>query len=231
VNLYMTSAAEIKLDNGRTVKIAQETRYPWEGAVKMTVSPDQSAPLTIHVRIPGWARNEPVPGDLYSYADKSAAKVSLKVNGRAVPIQVEKGYVSLNRTWKAGDAIELNLPMPVRRVVANDQVAADRGRVAIERGPIVYAAEGTDNANGRVRNLVLPDREHLAAEFKAGLLNGVTVVKGKAVALATDGQGKIARTEQEFTAIPYYAWANRGRGEMIVWIPRDESSAQPAPSK
>ena len=231
VNLYMASNAEIKLDNGRTVKIAQETRYPWEGVVKMTVNPDQSAPLTIHVRIPGWARNEPVPGDLYSFAGKSEGKVSLKVNGKPVKIEVEKGYVSLNREWTSGDVIELSLPMPVRRVVANQQVAADRGRVALERGPIVYAAEWTDNANGRVRNLVLPDKERLTAEFKPGLLKGVTVVKGKALALSDDGQGKIAKSEQEFTAIPYYAWANRGRGEMIVWIPRTEAGAQPAASK
>jgi DUF1680 family protein len=223
VNLYMASNAEIKLDNGRTVKIAQETRYPWEGAAKITVNPDQKAALTIHVRIPGWARNEPVPGDLYRYADKSADKVSLKVNGKAVPIQVEKGYATLHRTWKAGDSIELNLPMPVRRVVANDQVAADRGRVAIERGPIVYAAEGADNANGRVRNLLLPDKEHLTAEFKPELLNGVMVIKGKAIELGPNGQNGVPKTVQEFTAIPYYAWANRGRGEMIVWLPREES--------
>jgi DUF1680 family protein len=223
VNLYMASNAEIKLDNGRTVKIAQETRYPWDGAVKMTVNPDQKAALTMHVRIPGWARNTPIPGDLYSYADKSADKVSLKVNGKAVPIQVEKGYATLHRTWKAGDSIELNLPMPVRRVVANDQVAADRGRVAIERGPIVYAAEGADNANGRVRNLLLPDKEHLTAEFKPELLNGVMVVKGKAIELGPNGQNGVPKTVQEFTAIPYYAWANRGRGEMTVWLPREES--------
>ncbi len=231
VNLYMASNAEIKLDNGRTVKIEQQTRYPWEGTVKMVVNPDQSAPLTIHVRIPGWARDLPVPGDLYSFAGQSTGQVSLKVNGKAVPIAVEKGYVTLDREWKSGDVIELSLPMPVRRVVANEQVAADRGRVALERGPIVYAAEWTDNANGRVRNLMLPDKEPLTAEFKPGLLNGVTVVKGKALALAYDSQGKITKSKQEFTAIPYYAWANRGRGEMIVWIPNTEASAQPASSK
>ena len=228
INLYMASTAEIKLDNGRTVKIAQDTRYPWDGAVRMTVDPDQSAALTIHVRIPGWARNEPVPGDLYRFADKPAGNVLLKVNGKAVPMQLEKGYVSLQRTWKAGDTIELHLPMPVRRVVANSEVADDRGRVAIERGPLVYAAEWADNANGRVRNLMLPDQARLTAEFKPALLKGVTVVKGKAVALAVDGQGKTARSEQEFTAIPYYAWANRGKGEMIVWLPNSESSAKPA---
>lgn len=229
VNLYMASNADIKLDNGRTVKIVQQTRYPWDGAVKMTVSPDQSAAMTIRVRIPGWARNEPVPSDLYSFTDKSADPVVLKVNGKPVPLQIDKGYAAVSRTWKPGDLIELTLPMPVRRVVANDQVAADRGRVTLQRGPIVYAAEWPDNPDSRVRNLVLPDSASLTAEFKPALLNGVTVVKSKAVALAYDAQGKVRKTEQEFTAIPYYAWSNRGRGQMIVWLPNTEANARPAP--
>ena len=181
-NLYMASTADVKLDNGRTVNISQETRYPWDGGVKMTVNPDQRAALTVNVRIPGWAREEPVPSDLYRYADKASGIVVLKVNGKAVPVKLEKGCVSIHRDWKRGDVIELNLPMPVRRVVANDLVAADRGRVALQRGPIVYAAEWPDNPDGRVRNLVLPSTEHLTAEFKPALLNGVTVVKSKAVA-------------------------------------------------
>src|SRR5262249_2343723 len=149
VSLYMASTSEIKLDNGRTVKIMQETKYPWEGVVKMTVTPDQSAPLTIYVRIPGWARNEPVPTDLYQFADRAPAPPTLKVNGKSRPLKVEKGYAVLARFWKAGDTIEMNLPMPARRVKANDQVAADKGRVAIQRGPIVYAAEWVDHPNGK----------------------------------------------------------------------------------
>ena len=120
-----------------------------------------------------------MPSDLYRFAAESPAAAVLKVNGKAVPVELDKGYVALTRTWKPGDAIELNLPMPVRRVLANDQVAADRGRVALERGPIVYAAEWADNPKGQVRNLMLPDGEHLAAEFKPDLLNGVTVVQGQ----------------------------------------------------
>jgi len=228
VNLFVGSTADIKMDNGRTVKMVQETRYPWEGSVKMTVSPDQNAPFTIHVRIPGWARNEPIASDLYRFADKNTDPVVLKVNGKNVPVKPDKGYVTLSQTWKKGDAIELDMPMPIRRVVANDQVAADRGRVAIERGPIVYAAEWVDNPNGKVRNLMLPDSARLTAEFKPELLKGVTVVKGKAVALATDAQGKVLRTEQDFTAIPYYAWANRGKGQMMVWLPTSEANAKPA---
>jgi hypothetical protein len=193
----------------------------------MTVNPDQSAAMTINVRIPGWARNEPIASDLYRFEDKNSEPVVLKVNGKPVPVKLDKGYVALNRTWKQGDTIELGLPMPIRRVLANDLVAADRGRVAIERGPIVYAAEWVDNPNGKVRNLMLPDSTRLTAEFKPALLKGVEVVKGKAVALAFDQKGNVAKTEQDFTAIPYYAWANRGRGQMMVWIPNTVASAKP----
>ena len=228
VNLFVESTGEIKLDNGRKVKMEQETRYPWDGDVKMRVTPDQAARLTIHVRIPGWARNEPVPSELYKYADKITEQPKLKVNGKPVPLTLDKGYVALDRTWKAGDTIELNLPMPVRRVVADNAVAADRGRVALQRGPLVYAAEWTDNPGGKVRNLMLPDNARLTAEFRPDLLKGVTVVKSSAVAFVTaDAAGNVHRTEQDFTAIPYYAWANRGRGQMLVWIPNSAASAKP----
>ncbi len=229
VNLYVTSSADVKLDNGRVVKMLQETRYPWDGAVRITVNPDQAAPLTVNVRIPGWARNEPIASDLYRFADKSNDPATLRVNGRNVPIKLDKGYASITRTWKPGDFIDLTLPMPVRRIAANDQVAADRGRVALERGPIVFAAEWPDNPAGKVRNLLLPDSARLTAEFKSDLLNGVEVLKGKAIALAYDAQGSVHKTEQDFTAIPYYAWANRGRGQMMVWFPNSEASARPTP--
>ncbi len=151
VNLFMASTADIKLDNGHSLKLEQSTRYPWEGAVKIAVAPEQSEPLTINVRIPGWALNQPVASNLYRFADAATEPVSLKVNGKPVAFQVDKGYAKLTRTWKRGDTIELNLPMPVRRVLATDEVVADRGRVALERGPIVYAAEWVDNPNGKVQ--------------------------------------------------------------------------------
>ncbi len=229
VNLFVANTADIKLDNGRTVHVNEETRYPWDGAVKMTVTPDQSAALTIHVRIPGWARNEPVASDLYRFADRDTSPVVLKVNGIATPVKLDKGYVNLARIWKKGDTIELTLPMPVRRVLANDHVAADRGRVAIERGPIVYAAEWVDNADGKVRNLMLPASARFTAEYMPELLKGVEVVRGNAIALAYDQGGQVVRREQDLTMIPYYAWANRGRGQMAVWLPDNEAAARPLP--
>jgi uncharacterized protein len=232
VNLFAASKAEIKMDNGRTVKMVQETRYPWDGAVKMTVHPDKSGQFTINVRIPGWARNEVVPSDLYRFQDNVNEPVTLKVNGKLVTPKVEKGYAILNRKWKSGDVIEMAMPTPVRRIVANDKVEADSGRVALQRGPLVYCAEWPDNPGGRVRNLILPDSANLTAEFKPDLLNGVTAIKGKAIAASHDAEGKLIRTEQDFTAIPYYAWANRGHGEMAVWLANNESNvkALPAPT-
>jgi len=229
VNLFIGSTADIKMDNGDDLNIVQETRYPWDGAIKITVSPEHKRKMSINVRIPGWARNEPVPSDLYRFADTVTEPVVLKVNGKPIPMKLDKGYVALDRAWKKGDVIELNLPMPVRRVVANSEVAADRGRVALQRGPLVYAAEWPDNPNGKVRNLMLPETSKPIAQFRPDLLGGVSAVKARAVALVYDAQGRVTTKEQDFTAIPYYAWANRGRGQMVVWIPDSEANAKPAP--
>jgi DUF1680 family protein len=224
VNLFVSNTADIKMDN-RTVKIVQETNYPWDGDVKITVMPDRAGAFTINVRVPGWARNEAAPGDLYRFLDRVDEPITIRINGRPVTTKLDKGYASLAKRWKRGDLIELHLPMPVRRVVANEHVAADRGRVALQRGPLVYCAEWPDNPGGRVRNLMLPDDAKLTVEARPELLNGVCVIKGLAFAYGYDGQGKIDKKEQVFAAIPYYAWANRGPGEMIVWLPDTEASA------
>jgi DUF1680 family protein len=232
VNLYAAGTADIEMDGGK-VKIAQDTRYPWDGAVKFTVTPDRMRAFAIKLRVPGWARNEPVPSDLYRFMDTVNDPVVVTVNGKPAEgvarTGLDNGYMSIARTWRAGDTIELTLPMPVRRVVAHQQVAADTGRVALQRGPIVYAAEWPDNANGKVRNLVLPDGAPLTSEFRADLLNGVQIVKSKAVGLARDANGQVTKADQEFVAIPYAMWANRGRGQMSVWIARSDAQATPTP--
>jgi len=228
VNLFVASTAEVAMDGGK-VKLVQETRYPWDGAVRITVSPERERPLDVRVRIPGWARGEAVPSDLYRFADRSDEEATLRVNGQKVPLTLEKGYARLDRRFKAGDVIELGLPMPVRRVAAHPSVEADQGRVALQRGPLVYAAEWPDNPGGKVRNLLLSDDAPLATEFRPGLLNGVQVITGPAVALAYDAEGKLSRKTQSMTAIPYYAWANRGAGEMLVFLPDRETSARPQP--
>jgi DUF1680 family protein len=228
VNLFAGGSADVDLAGG-TLKVVQETRYPWDGLVRMTITPDKPRQFTVAVRIPGWARNEPVPSDLYRFLDTNAPPATLRVNGTSVPMKIDRGFVAIARSWRAGDVVELNLPMPVRRILANQQVEADRDRVALQRGPIVYAAEWPDNANSRVRNLVIPDTTRLESEFRKDLLNGVSVIKGRSVGLAYDEKGAVKKADQDFVAIPYAMWANRGSGEMIVWLPRTEAAGRPTP--
>jgi DUF1680 family protein len=229
VNLYASGVADIQTSAGRTVKLAQETRYPWDGAVKITVTPDRSRRFPIKVRIPGWARNEAVPGNLYRFADTVDEPVGLTVNGERFPAGGPDGYATVDREWKAGDVIALTLPMPIRRVVSHERVEANRGRTALQRGPVVYAAEWPDNPHGTVRNIVLPPAAKLTSEFRPDLLRGVQVITGRALGLAYDAGGNVMKAEQDFMAIPYATWANRGRGQMIVWLAAEEAAARPTP--
>jgi uncharacterized protein len=211
VNLLAAGEGTIKVKDN-VVRIRQETRYPWDGAVKITVEPKQSAKFTIAVRIPGWAGGEPVPSDLYRYIGSDDQKVSLKLNDEVIKPAVKKGFACIERQWQKGDVIELDMPMPARRVLANDNVAADLGRVAVERGPIMYCAEWPDN-DANVLNLALSDNTTLTTESRNDLLGGVTVIRGK------------AENRQDLVLIPYYAWANRGQGQMAAWLTREEPAA------
>jgi hypothetical protein len=224
VNLFVESEAEMEL-GGNTVRVRQETRYPWEGAVKIVVEPEEPSSFAVHVRIPGWTREEPVPTDLYRFVTPSTEKVSLRVNDEPWPMETEKGFVRIQRDWAKGDTVELDLPMPIRRVESHPAVADAVGKVALQRGPIVYCAEWPDH-EGYVSNLVLPDDAELTVARRDDLFDGVTVIRGRAVSLheATPHLRDIA-----LTAIPYYSWAYRGKGEMAVWLPRVEKGVRPLP--
>ena len=208
VNLFIAGSGTVEIA-GTKVAVSQQTKYPWEGTVKITLGPENPADFVLRVRIPDWARNEPVPTDLYRFLAANDEKPSMAVNGAPVRIDLDRGYAVLRRTWKKGDTIVLGLPMPVRRVVAHPAVAADTGRVAFQRGPLVYCAEAVDNG-GRALDLRIADAAVFAAEFRPDLLNGVVVLRG-----VSGGRN--------ITLIPYYAWANRGPGEMRVWFPRPAS--------
>ena len=246
VNLFVQGKASLAAGKAR-LEIVQTTEYPWKGHVKIGVRPEKPLAFTLYVRIPGWAMGRPVPSDLYRYADAPAPKPAgepaqaeivaetpirevemptVKVNGEPVDLVLQKGYVLINRTWKAEDIVEVELPMPARRVLANDKVEADRGRVAVERGPLVYCAEAPDNG-GRVLNFVLPDGGRLADEMRPELLDGVVVIKCPAEAVSEKG-GKPVVEKKDITLVPYYAWANRGAGEMEVWLAREPSKARMA---
>jgi hypothetical protein len=193
------------------------------------VDPDSPARFAVHIRIPGWAQNKPIPSDLYRYMNESDEEIILKVNGEPKSLDLKDGYARIRRTWNKGDTVELNLPMPIRRVLSHPEIKDNTGKVALERGPLVYCAEWPDN-QGSVSNLVLPDDVELHVERRVDLFDGVSIIKGQTFALHQGKKEKETITQQqEFIAIPYYSWAHRGQGEMSVWLPREESLARALP--
>jgi DUF1680 family protein len=218
VNLFASSTASLTVQ-GKPVEIAQKNNYPWDGELTFTVSPKSTMNFSLLVRIPGWAQNTAIPSDLYSFEGSSGKKTEIRINGTPVNYTMENGYAVLNRVWKKNDVVEVSLPMEVRRVIASDKVKGDEGRIALQRGPIIYCAEWSDN-NGRTSNIVLPPGASFTAEYKPAMLNGIEVLKSEAKAvIVNEKQNSITTITQPFMAIPYYAWANRGKGEMTVWIP------------
>ena len=214
VNLFVASEAEVNI-NGIGLKISQETEYPWDGKMKMTINPKRDKIFSLNIRIPGWALEKVVPSNLYRYLEKNAPPVTLKVNGEPLDYNINKGFAVITRMWSKGDIIELDLPMPVRRVLANEKVKDDRNKVALVRGPVVYCAEWVDN-DMNVLQLVIPDETDFSSEYQQDLLNGVVVIKGEVL----DKSGE----KGELIAIPYYGWAHRGPGKMAVWLSRESAS-------
>ncbi len=227
VNLYAAGKATIALQTGK-FEIEQQTRYPWDGQIKLVVNPEKTSEITLHLRIPGWARNQAVPSDLYRFLEDHSDVITIKVNGEEIEQNLENGYATIRREWKKGDVVELHLPMPIRRIIAHENVEADRGKVALQRGPLVYCAEWPDQENHHVLNMVLPDEVSLTTDFRKDLFDGVNVIRGRARFLTYENdQQTISQNEQEFLAIPYYAWAHRGKGEMAVWLARENEAARP----
>ncbi len=227
VNLFIGNKAEVNMNFGK-IKVEQFTNYPWDGKVKINIYPEQKTDFTVSVRIPGWI-NKPLPGDLYQYMTKSDNKPIIRVNGKTVKFDLINGYAKIDRNWDKGDIIELDFPMSVKKVIANEKVIEDRGKFSIERGPLVYCAEWVDN-DDKVRNLLVNKNSSFTVEHDDNLIDGIDIIKGKAIALSrSEKDNSIIETEQNFIAIPYYAWAHRGSGEMIVWLPYELSSANPMP--
>ncbi|MHB8897126.1 MAG: glycoside hydrolase family 127 protein [Thermoguttaceae bacterium] len=223
VNLFLAGKGTIDL-GGEPVEVVQETDYPWSGKVRMTVSPKAARQFALRVRIPAWVRGQVLPSDLYRYEDPTPAQWSLQVNGQAVDAPLADGYAVLDRPWKPGDVVELAMSMPVRRVVANAEIEHDRGRIAVERGPLVYCIEGADH-DGSVREMWLADNLELAPEHRSEMLGGVTVLKGEASAVYRSEDGTVRSRPKGMTMIPYYAWCHRGANEMVVWIPQSANDA------
>ncbi len=229
VNLYAAGTGKVKLAGG-TVELAQQTRYPWEGNVKITVTPDVAGgEFDVMLRIPAWTAAKAPADALYQPKPMLAERVAptIKINGKSVAtFDMVKGYARLSRTWKPGDTIELNMPMPVRRIHAHPSVKADTGRVALQRGPIVYCFEGADNPGG-VDSFYLPASARFLIESSKDLLGGVATISAKAKALPADGTKE---ADVEALAVPYYAWDHRQPGPMAVWVIEDPAKLQSAPA-
>ncbi len=232
VNLYVAGTGTIALvDND--VTLTQTGNYPWDGDMSIAVDPDTTGAFTINMRIPGWTQNQPLPSDLYYYENQSTDVVALDVNGTSVPLNINKGYVSINRTWQAGDTINISLPMAVRKVHANSKIAACAGQVALERGPIVYCAEWPDYDSKSVFHLFIPDEVQFDVEYLENMLgdssitNKGNVITGVVKGMFEDDDGAIIQQDEVFRAIPYYAWAHRGAGQMTVWFPDNPELATP----
>ncbi|MFH1936904.1 MAG: beta-L-arabinofuranosidase domain-containing protein [Bacteroidota bacterium] len=217
INLYIGSEGTVKI-RGQEIQVVQSTRYPWDGEITVTVNPVKPVTLTLALRIPGWTRNEVLPGGLYGFAEPSEVSPALDVNGKLRQLNMNKGYVSITKTWRAGDQVHLSLPMPVRKVIASNQIADDRDKVALTRGPVVFCAEGVDN-DGEVKNLVVPFAAPFAFSIQPGLLNGVGTLSGDVFRLVGDGFNQpVTKRPSSLVLRPYYAWCHRGTGVMNVWF-------------
>ncbi len=202
VNFYAESEGEVKVA-GDAVRLVQKTEYPWQGAIKLTVSPATPKKFTVKLRIPGWAEGKPVPSDLYRYESPEAPAWRVKVDGVALAAKSDQGFLSIEREWRAGDTVELDFPMRVERVKGNEKIEATRGQVAFERGPVVYCVE---ELGQKVEANSLSAPLTVSTKWEPSTLGGIEELR-------ISGKGATP-----LTAIPYFAWNNRGLAPMTVWM-------------
>ncbi len=230
VNLYVANKAKVKLAGGE-IELDEETNYPWNGAIAIHVDPLSNKKFEVKLRIPGWTTGEVVPGDLYHFASNKTTVIPIYVNGKQVEYQLENGYAVLKRNWKKGDKITFDLPMPVQKVLANEKVKADEGAFSFQRGPIVFCLEGADQSDKGVMDIVIDSTADFTPVYKSDKLSGITELEGNGYVVARQlNSDELIHTTKAVTAIPYYAWNNRGAGEMEVWVPYSASKAKPKPS-
>ncbi len=225
VNLFAGNETQVRI-GGKKVTFEQQTAYPWDGDVEMTMK-KASGRFALNIRIPGWVRGQVVPSDLYHYADGVHLGYSVKVNGKSVEAELKDGYFIIDRKWKSGDRVSVHFDMQPRLVRANGRVAADKGRAAIERGPLVYCAEWPDNDCDVLSVLLNQEPQYTLGQK---VIEGTTVqtLTTDAQSLHFDANGRLQTADHRLTLIPYYAWAHRGNGNMAVWLPIDLNATTPA---
>jgi len=228
INLFISSETDFVVD-GQKVQIQQTSQVPWSGKVQLKLSPQKTTDLSLRIRIPGWAGNQPVPSDLYSFTAEPEHETKIWVNGKAVAYEMEKGYALIDRTWSPDDVVDIDFPYEVRKIKAHPKVETNLGRVALQAGPIVFCTEGVDYYTGKATHLLLDENQKLELDYEMNLLEGVMTINGQAAMLEETKEGGVEKVPVSFKAIPYYAWANRGSNEMLVWIPTEERVAVPLP--
>ena len=225
VNLFMSNTSNINV-NGKKVSLSQETRYPWNGDIAITVDNNKAGQWTMKVRVPGWVRGQVVPSNLYEYTDGKRLGYSISVNGEKVEGELVNGYFCIDRKWKKGDVVRVHFDMEARTVKANYRVEADRGRISVERGPIVYCAEWPDNDFDVLSILMNREPEFELVE-RPDLLYGLNQLVTDAQTLNYDDNGRLVAEDVKLTLIPYYAWCHRGSGSMAVWLPQELTATRP----
>jgi uncharacterized protein len=227
VNLFISNDAEFMVGH-RKVRVTQKADFPWDGKVEISLFPEADGRFSVKIRIPGWAVNEAIPGDLYKFEDQSAQPYTIKVNGESADAEIENGYAEIERKWEKGDKIEVNFPMPVRKVKADERIKADLGKIAIQRGPVIYCAEWPDNKGGNVRNLIIDMDAPMTTMYIDTLLEGTQIIRAMGSQTRRTLDGKIEKLPGgQVNLIPYALWNNRGPGQMMVWIPYTAQSANP----
>lgn len=226
VNLFMGNTSQL-LVNGKKVQVKQTTGYPFDGGIRLEIDPRGKQTLDLKIRIPGWVKGEVLPRDLYTFADGQKTGYTVLLNGEKVEsATIEKGYLTISRVWKRGDVVEVKLDMKPRVVKANEKVAADRGRIAVECGPLVYCAEAADN-DVDVQSVLLPAHPVFQSVSQSDLLGGIVQLKTKVQSLSYDKAGWLQTRDAVLTLIPYYAWNHRGIGKMMVWLPQEINAVKP----
>ncbi|NJO91651.1 MAG: glycoside hydrolase family 127 protein [Chloroflexia bacterium] len=194
------------------------------------MDPVADVKFKLKIRVPGWARNQVLPGDLYTFADNKVPEVTISLNGEMMDYKLSKGYAVIENTWKKGDKVNIEFKMEVRKIVADDRVEADKGKIAIERGPIVYCAEWPYAKGNKVLNLLFDENENYTASFNDTLFNGVEIITTMAQPARYNEKSSVERgAKQETLLIPYYLWNNKGPGEMTVWLPVSDNTVRPTP--
>lgn len=206
INLFVGSEAKVMM-NGNTIHLAQETEYPINSKIKIKINPEKTERFNLKVRVPGWCRNEVLPGNLYQYQTKNPSVIELWLNGKKTSTIIKDGYLIINKKWSKNEVLEINFPMNVQTISTNKLVKENLGKSAISYGPFIYAVEEVDNQSN-FQKLKLNNASQFQVVYHPNLLKGVNVINFKT-------------EHNQFTAIPYYAWSNRGVNKMKVWIPNN----------